>query len=60
MYWDRTIITDRKLEHHRPYIIVKGKRYTEVLLIDIAIQNNDNLKQTYQDKINKYNMDFEV
>nr|CAH7751833.1 unnamed protein product [Callosobruchus chinensis] len=30
MYWDRTIITDGRLEHNRPDIVVKDERNKEV------------------------------
>lgn len=61
MYWDRTIITDRRLDHNRPDIVVKKEREKEVLLIDIAISNNNNLEQTYREKINKYiDLSFEI
>lgn len=61
MYWDRTIITDKRLEHNRPDIVVKKKKENEVLLIDFAVTNNNNLTQTYREKITKYiDLCFEI
>lgn len=54
LYWDRTIHTDRSVQHNRPDITVVDKRRKKVSIIDIAVVNTNNLESTYSTKLNKY------
>ena len=54
IYWDRTIITDKTIKHNRPDITLIDKINKSTTLIDIAVPNTHNLKDTYTEKIRKY------
>lgn len=54
VYWDRTVLTDLTVMHNRPDIIMFNKKDGEVVLIDIAIPNNNNLQAKHIEKISKY------
>lgn len=54
IYWDKDIITDKRMEHNRPDITVILKQEKKAFLIDISVPNNHNLKQKYTEKLTKY------
>lgn len=54
MYWDRSVITDRKILANRPDIIVTYKTQKQTYVIDITVPNTHNLQQSYGEKLNKY------
>jgi hypothetical protein len=54
LYWDRTILTDRSIPHHRPDITRWDKKQRQVYLIDFAVVKNNNLQFTYNTKMKKY------
>ncbi|XP_064074799.1 uncharacterized protein LOC135194103 [Vanessa tameamea] len=54
MYFDRAILTDKTIYCNRPDITVVDKANKTAYLIDIAVPNTHNIKQTIADKIHKY------
>ena len=54
LYYDRSIITDRQVTNNRPDIVLVDKRANTGLLIDIAIPNNNNVLDKFQEKKAKY------
>lgn len=61
LYYDRPIITDRQVTNNRPDIVVVDKGINSVLLVDIAIPNNNNILSKYQEKVSKYSdLAFEI
>ncbi|KAI5714587.1 hypothetical protein M8J77_002109 [Diaphorina citri] len=54
LYWDTTIITDRRLPANRPDIVLIDKIQKNVKLIDIAHPNDHNILITMGEKIRKY------
>lgn len=54
LYYDRTIITDRRVTNNRPDIVLMDKRVKSVYLIDVAIPNNNNMLDKYREKKAKY------
>jgi hypothetical protein len=54
LYFDRTILTDIRIKHNRPDIIILNKQQKQAYLLDIAVPNSHNITQTYNTKINKY------
>jgi hypothetical protein len=54
LYWNRSIITDKKITSNRPDITFMNKKTKNTLLIDIAVPNTHNLAKTIIDKQNKY------
>jgi hypothetical protein len=54
LYFDRTVLTDIHIQHNRPDIIILNKQQKQAYLLDIAVPNSHNIKQTYNTKINKY------
>lgn len=61
LYWDRSILTDKHLEHNRPDIILLKKQEKEAIFIDVAITNDNNMVKTHTEKINKYiDLSYEI
>lgn len=54
LYWDRTLLTDRTIGANRPDITLVDRRSKSAVLIDVAVPNTNNLKNTYNEKVNKY------
>ncbi|KAI5755134.1 hypothetical protein M8J77_014371 [Diaphorina citri] len=54
LYWDTTIITDRRLPANRPDIVLIDKIQKNVKSIDIAHSNDHNILITMGEKIRKY------
>lgn len=54
LYWDRTILTDRTIQHNRPDITLIDKTNKNTFLIDLAIPNDTNTYTKEQEKIAKY------
>jgi hypothetical protein len=54
LYFDRTVLTDIRIQHNRPDIIILNKQQKQAYLLDIAVPNSHNITQTYNTKINKY------
>lgn len=54
LYWDRSILTDRTVQHDRPDLTLWHKRERKVWLIDFAVVVVNNLQSTYQTKMQKY------
>lgn len=54
LYWDRSILTDRTIQHNRPDITLWDKSAKKVWFIDVAVVNTSNMMTTYQTKIDKY------
>lgn len=54
LYYDRTILTDRTVEHNRPDIVLVRKQDKTTWLIDVAIPLSTNISRTYTEKITKY------
>lgn len=54
VYWDTDIITDRNVGHNRPDIVVFYKRIKQAYLIDITIPLDENLRNSRNEKILKY------
>ena len=54
LYWNRSILTDRKIPFNRPDITFMNKKTKNAFLIDIALPNTHNLAKTVTDKQNKY------
>jgi exonuclease III len=54
LYFDRTVLTDIHIQHNRPDIIILNKQQKQAYLLDIAVPNSHNIRQTYNTKINKY------
>jgi len=53
LYWNRSILTDKKIPFNRPDITFMNKRTKNNFLIDIAVPNTHNLVKTITDKQNK-------
>jgi len=54
MYWDRTITTDKTVQHNRPDITLIDKAHKTVYLVDIAVPNSNNVQKTCEEKKAKY------
>lgn len=54
LYWDRTILTDRTVQHNRPDLLLWNKREKKVTLVDFAVVNDENLTATENTKRQKY------
>ncbi|XP_060522496.1 uncharacterized protein LOC132699669 [Cylas formicarius] len=54
LMWNRSIITDKAIQHNRPDIILTIKNEMITYLIDIAVPWNRNLSNTHNRKIQKY------
>lgn len=54
VYWDRTILTDTSVPCNRPDIVIYNKMEKNIILVDFAVVNNNNLESTYSTKIQKY------
>lgn len=54
IYWNRTIQTDRTVQHNRPDITLKDEETKITYLIDISIPAPTNIMAKHRDKIDKY------
>lgn len=54
MYWDENIITDHRLMHIQPDILVIFKKDKAARITDIAVPNDCNQLTTRVDKIRNY------
>lgn len=54
LYWDRSIITDKTVDHNRPDIVLIDKVNKRGILVDIAVPLTHNLEETEKTKISKY------
>ena len=54
LYWNRSILTDKKIPFNRPDITFMNKKTKNTLLIDIAVPNKHNLANTIIGKQKKY------
>ncbi|KAI5707841.1 hypothetical protein M8J77_010928 [Diaphorina citri] len=54
IYWDSTVITDRRIEANRPDIVLVDKNEKTVKLIDIAHPADHNILLSTATKIHKY------
>jgi hypothetical protein len=60
LYWDRTLRTDKTVQHNRPDITIVNKKEKVGYLIDIAVPNSYNLEAKIARKITNYsNLAFE-
>jgi hypothetical protein len=53
LYWNRSIITDKRISSNQPDITFMNKKTKNTFLIDIAVPNTHNLAKTIIDKQNK-------
>ena len=59
--WDMTVYTDRKLNHNRPDITLVQKDTQEWTLIDIAVPADQNIINTEEEKVDRYqDLAFEI
>ena len=59
--WDMTIYTDKVLKHNRPDITLMHKDTQKWTLIDIAVPADQNIIQTEEEKVEKYQeLAFEI
>ncbi|XP_044762004.1 uncharacterized protein LOC123319205 [Coccinella septempunctata] len=54
IYWDLTIITDRRVVHNRPDMVIFDKVNKTAIIIDFAVPQDQNLTKTYTEKMTKY------
>ena len=54
--WDFTVQCDRKTEARRPDIFLVDKKEREVVIIDVAIPDNDKVKDKELEKLEKYQL----
>ncbi|KAI5725072.1 hypothetical protein M8J77_010587 [Diaphorina citri] len=54
IYWDSTVVTDRRIEANRPDIVLVDKNEKTVKLIDIAHPVDHNILHSTATKIHKY------
>lgn len=54
IYWDTMLITDRRVLHNKPDIVVIDKREREGFILDVAVPLDDNIHKTYIEKVTKY------
>ena len=52
--WDMTVYTDKKLNHNRPDITLLRKDIQEWTLIDIAVPADQNIINTEEEKVARY------
>ena len=57
--WDMFIITDKKVRHNRPDIVIHDRNKRNCILVDVAIPNCYNVVSKEAEKITKYR-DLEV
>ena len=57
--WDSYILTDKKVPHNRPDIIIHNEKNRECLIIDVAIPVCRNVVKKEAEKITKYR-DLEI
>ena len=59
--WDMTLYTDKVLKHNRPDITLMHKDTQKWTLIDIAVPADQNIVQTEEEKVEKYQeLAFEI
>ncbi|XP_060534521.1 uncharacterized protein LOC132706940 [Cylas formicarius] len=54
IYWDRTVQTDRTVQHNRPDILIYDKANKMMTLVDVAIPAPNNLQKKEREKREKY------
>ena len=54
--WDFTVQCDRKIEARRPDIVSIDKRETEVVIIHVAIPDDDRVKDKELEKLKKFQL----
>ena len=52
--WDFTVRCDRKIEARRPDIVFADKKEREVVTIDVALPDDDRVKNKELEKAKKY------
>ena len=57
--WDSYILTDKKVPHNRPDLIIHNKKSRECMIIDVAIPACHNVVTKEAEKISKYR-DLEI
>ena len=59
--WDMTVYTDKKPNHNRPDITLVQKDTQEWTLIDIAVPADQNIINTEEEKVDRYQeLAFEI
>lgn len=54
LLFNRTVLTDRTVDHNRPDLVFHRKKDNVAFIIDIAIPNTHNMQTKAKEKINKY------
>ena len=54
IYWDMTIITDRRIQHNKPDIPITYKKELREIILDIIIPWDDNIRKARAEKVLKY------
>ena len=54
IYWDKTLLTDRRVEHNRPDITIVDKIQKKAYFDDISVPNNNNMDAKIKEKMEKY------
>jgi len=54
LYWNRSILTDKRILFNRPDITFTNNKTKNTFLIDTAVPNTHNLAKIITDKQNKY------
>ena len=54
LLWDFNINTDYEIKHRRPDVVMELKSDKECLIINIAVAEDNSIKQKEQEKIEKY------
>ena len=57
--WDMQILTDARLSHNRPDIVVHNREKKTCLMIDVAVPQDRNVIKTTAEKIRRYR-DLEI
>lgn len=54
VYWNKSIITDHRIDNNRPDIVLQEKDTKTTYLIDIAVPAAHNIQEKHREKIQKY------
>lgn len=54
MYWDRSILTDKRIQNNRPDTIIIDKTRKVAFVVDYAVPLTPNLERTFAEKVDKY------
>ncbi|XP_008480774.1 uncharacterized protein LOC103517514 [Diaphorina citri] len=54
LYWDRTILTDKTVDHNKPDIVFINKKENKGIMIDVAVPLTHNIQKTEVEKVRKY------